>query len=50
MSHSNDNDVGRWPKKKVPPYMRQNCNTTHYAQLPTGLIIFSPVAVKIRNA
>jgi len=37
-------------KKKVPPYMTQNCNTTHKAQLPTGLIIFSPVAVKIRNA
>jgi hypothetical protein len=37
-------------KKKVPPYMTQNCNTTHKAQLPMGLIIFSPVAVKIWNA
>ena len=48
-SHCNNDDVGRW-QKKVPPYMIQNCNTTNKAQLPMGLIVFSPVAVKIRNA
>jgi hypothetical protein len=36
--------------KKVSPYMTQNCNTAHKAQLPMGLTIISPVAVKIRNA
>lgn len=45
VSHCNNDDVGRW-QKKVP----QNCNTINKAQLPTGLIIFKPVAVKIRNA
>ena len=45
VSHCNNDVVGRWPKKYH--LMTQNCNTTHTAQLPTGLIIFSPVAVKI---